>query len=52
MLGAIHQRMRQFDIALLRYDPALQIHPEDLYALTNRAEIYLLMGKFSEAQWT
>ena len=49
ILGAIYQRMKQFDTALLRYDLALQIHPEDLYALTNRAEIYLLIGKFLEA---
>jgi len=29
--------------------PQLPLYPHDIYALTNRAEIYLLLGKFQEA---
>ena len=49
MLGAIYQKMKQHDKALLRYTLALKLHPNDINALTNRGEIYLLLGKFLEA---
>ncbi|MCI0415217.1 tetratricopeptide repeat protein [bacterium] len=49
MLGAVYQRMEQYDTALIRYTLALKLYPHDIYALTNRAEIYLMLGKFPEA---
>ena len=49
MLGAIYQKLEKHDIAILRYSMALKLYPNDINALTNRAEIYLMMGKFLEA---
>jgi tetratricopeptide (TPR) repeat protein len=49
MLGAIYQKLEKYDVAVLRYSMALELDPNDIHALTNRAEIYLMMGKFLEA---
>jgi Flp pilus assembly protein TadD len=49
MLGAIYQRMKQYDRAILRYTLALKLFPNDVCALTNRGEIYLMLGRFKEA---
>jgi len=49
MLGAIYQRMKQYDRAIVRYTFALKLHPNDVCALTNRGEIYLMLGRFTEA---
>ena len=49
MLGAIFQRMESYDRAITHYNHALKLHPQDIYALTNRAEIHLKLGKFTEA---
>ena len=49
MLGAIHQRMEQYEKAVVRYTVALKLYPNDIHALTNRGEIYLMLGKFLEA---
>ena len=49
MLGAIYQQMEQYDRAICHYTAALKLNPGDINALTNRAEIYLKVGQFSEA---
>jgi Flp pilus assembly protein TadD len=49
ILGAIHQGLEQYDIAVLRYTRAIELFPNDIVSLTNRAEIYLNQGKFLEA---
>ncbi len=49
MLGAIYQRLGKSDLAILRYNHAITLFPQDVVALTNRAEIYLSQGKFLEA---
>jgi Flp pilus assembly protein TadD len=49
MLGAIHQRMEQYDRAVVRYTLALKLYPNDVHALTNRGELYLMLGRFLEA---
>lgn len=49
ILGAIYQRLGKTDQAVLRYSQAITLFPQDIVALTNRAEIYLSEGKFLEA---
>lgn len=49
MLGAIYQRMEQYDLAILRYNRAIELFPQDISALTNRGEIHLNLGRFLEA---
>jgi tetratricopeptide (TPR) repeat protein len=49
MLGAIYQKSEKYDLAIARYSMALKLHPNDIHALTNRAETYLMVGKFPEA---
>jgi Flp pilus assembly protein TadD len=49
ILGAIYQGMEQYDVAILRYTRAIEMYPQDVVSLTNRAEIYLNQGKFLEA---
>ena len=49
ILGAIYQSMELYDIAILRYTRAIEIYPQDIVSLTNRAEIYLNQGKFLDA---
>jgi Flp pilus assembly protein TadD len=49
ILGAIYQRLEQYDAAILRYSRAIELFPQDIVSLTNRAEIYLNQGKFVEA---
>ena len=49
MLGAIYQRMEEYDRAIVRYTLALKLYPNDVCALTNRGEIYLMLGRFTEA---
>src|SRR5262245_53552386 len=49
MLGAVYQHLKQYDAAIARYNRALELYPQDLTARTNRAEIYLTLGKFMEA---
>lgn len=49
ILGAIYQRMEKYDVAILRYTRAIELFPQDLISMTNRAEIYLKQGKFLEA---
>lgn len=48
-LGAIYQRLEQHDLAIKRYNQALELYPDDINALTNRGELYLRLGKFEEA---
>lgn len=48
-LGAIYQRLGKTDLAILRYSHAIHLFPQDIVALTNRAEIYLSQGKLIEA---
>jgi Flp pilus assembly protein TadD len=49
ILGAIYQRLGKTDLAVLRYSQAITLFPQDIVALTNRAEIYLSEGKFLDA---
>jgi Flp pilus assembly protein TadD len=49
ILGAIYQRLGKSDLAVLRYSQAITLFPQDIVALTNRAEIYLSEGKFLDA---
>lgn len=49
ILGAIYQKMENYDVALSFYNMALNLHPEDLISLTNRGEVFLKLGKFKEA---
>jgi Flp pilus assembly protein TadD len=49
ILGAIYQGLEQHDVAILRYTSAINVFPQDIVSLTNRAEIYLNQGKFVEA---
>jgi Flp pilus assembly protein TadD len=49
ILGAIYQRMKKYDVAILRYTRAIELFPQDIVSITNRAEIYLNQGKFLEA---
>ncbi len=49
ILGAIYQRMEMRDIAILRYTCAIELFPQDLLSLTNRAKIYLNQGEFLKA---
>lgn len=49
ILGAIYQRMKMDDVAILRYTRAIELFPQDLLSLTNRAEIYLNQGEFLKA---
>lgn len=49
ILGAIYQRMEKYDVAILRYTRAIELFPQDIISMTNRAEIYLKQGKFLEA---
>jgi|SRR3990172_3394907 len=49
MLGAVYQRMQQYEPAIFCYTTALEIFPSDISALTNRGEIYLNLGRFEEA---
>jgi Flp pilus assembly protein TadD len=49
MLGAMHQHAKRNEAAILRYNRAIELFPEDLTARTNRAEVHLSMGKFVDA---
>ena len=49
-LGAIYQKMENFEMAILRYSRAIELFPEDIIALTNRAEIYLNLENFMRLQ--
>ena len=49
ILGAIYQHLEKYDVAILRYSRAIELFPQDILSLTNRAEIYLNQGKFQEA---
>ena len=49
VLGAIYQRLEKIDLAIRYYNHAITLFPQDIVALTNRAEIYLSQGKFLEA---
>lgn len=49
ILGAIYQKQENYDLAIMRYNQALTIFPDDINALTNRGEVRLKLGKFEEA---
>lgn len=49
MLGSIYQKQQQYELALIRYNNALSIYPDDISALVNRGEIFLKLGNFQEA---
>jgi Tfp pilus assembly protein PilF len=49
ILGAIYQKQEKYDVAVARYSMALSLYPKDINSLTNRGEIFLKCGKFSEA---
>ena len=49
VLGTIHQKEGEDEIAITRYNMALNLWPEDVTCLINRGEIYLKLGQFEEA---
>src|SRR5262245_18727321 len=49
ILGSIDQKQKRFDKAIERYSDALEVTPENLNLLTNRAECFLKVGKIQEA---
>jgi Tfp pilus assembly protein PilF len=49
ILGSIYQKQQQYELALIRYNNALSLNPDDISALANRGEIFLKLGKFQEA---
>jgi predicted Zn-dependent protease len=49
ILGSIHQKQKQYDLALLRYNNAIALFPDDIHSLTNRGEIFVQFGRFHEA---
>ena len=48
-LGSIYQKQQRYELALIRYNNALALNPDDMSALCNRGEILLNLGKFQEA---
>jgi Flp pilus assembly protein TadD len=49
ILGAIYQKQEQYGAALVRYNNALTLFPNDLNSLTNRGEIFVKLGRFRDA---
>lgn len=49
ILGSIDQKQKRFDNAIRRYSDALEVTPENLNVLTNRAECFLKVGKIQAA---
>jgi tetratricopeptide (TPR) repeat protein len=49
ILGSIYQNQKKYDLALIRYDHAIALYPDDIQALVNRGEIHLTLGNFQQA---
>lgn len=49
MLGSIYQKQNEQNLALLRYNNAIALNPDDIHSLVNRGEIFLKLGNFGEA---
>lgn len=49
ILGSIYQKLEEFEPAIVRYNNALSIFPDDINSLTNRGEINVKLGRFQEA---
>jgi Flp pilus assembly protein TadD len=49
ILGSIYQQQHRYELALIRYNNALELNPDDVNALCNRGEVLLTQGKFQEA---
>jgi tetratricopeptide (TPR) repeat protein len=49
ILGALYQKMENYPLAIDHYSLGIRFFPQDITALTNRGEIYLMLGKFQEA---
>jgi Tfp pilus assembly protein PilF len=49
ILGSIYQKQKKYDLALVRYDTALELYPDDIPVLVNRGEIHLTLGNFQQA---
>jgi tetratricopeptide (TPR) repeat protein len=49
ILGSIYQKQKQYDLALVHYNNAIALFPDDINSLTNRGEIFVQFGKFQEA---
>lgn len=49
ILGSLYQKQEQYGPALVRYNNALTLFPEDINSLTNRGEIFIKLGRFQEA---
>jgi tetratricopeptide (TPR) repeat protein len=47
--GLIHSRLGNFDQALMEYDRALQLDPENVYALHNRGYTYSILERYDDA---
>jgi Flp pilus assembly protein TadD len=49
ILGSIYQKQEKYPLALIRYNRALALYPNDVQALANRGEIQLKLGNFEKA---
>lgn len=49
ILGSIYQKQQMYNEAVACCSRTLDLVPEDIYALTNRGEVYLCQGKLVEA---
>lgn len=49
MLGSIYQKQKEYELAVIRYNNAVELNPNDIHSLVNRGEIFLKLGKFQEA---
>jgi len=49
MLGSIYQLQRKWDAAYYRYAMVLKSIPNDIFALTNRAEVLIELKRLKEA---
>ncbi len=50
MLGCISQKDRDYQTAMKHYEHALQLKPDSVAILTNRAEVLMLIGQLVEAR--
>lgn len=50
MMGSILQRQKRYGEAIAEYTQAIELFPQDVIALTNRGEIFLLHNLLEEAE--
>lgn len=49
ILGSIHKQAEEYESALRHFSTAIKAFPGDVGSLTQRAEVYLLLGRWKEA---